>query len=155
MVTALRTVNQLLTSSENECGGSLFLFHLTLQHSKLKCLTQCSKLCKRTGIRCKNPCAYGSKVACKTHGSHRSRNVLIGTDHPRYTHGERTKEFEAEHRRGSITLLTLRDVGDYLSMFNGSYISGRKPNGYRKYDMSDPEQLALAIMITLQDPGEP
>jgi len=114
---------------------------------------QCTKLCKRTGIRCKNPCAYGSKVACKTHGSHRSRNVLRGVDHPRYSHGERVKEAEAEHRRASITLLTLRDIGDYLNMFNGSYNSGRKPNGYRKYDMSDPEQLALAIMITLHDPG--
>lgn len=111
---------------------------------------QCSKLCKRTGIRCKNPCAYGSKVACKTHGSHRSRNVLRGAEHPRYKDGQRTKEAEAEHRRASITLLTLRDIGDYLNMFNGGYNSGRKPNGYVKYDMSDPEQLALAIMATLR-----
>ena len=103
--------------------------------------------CKRTGIRRKNPCAYGSKVACKTHGSHRSRNILRGTDHPRYTHGERTKEAEAEYRRASITFLTLRDIGDYLNMFNGGYTSGRKPNGYRKYDMSDPDQLALVISL--------
>ncbi len=112
---------------------------------------QCTKLCKRTGIRCKNPCAYGSKVACKTHGSHKSRNVLRGTDHPRFSHGERTKEVETEHRRASITLLTLRDIGDYLNMFNGGHNSGRKPNGYRKYDMSDPEELALAILATVQD----
>jgi hypothetical protein len=112
---------------------------------------QCSKLCKRTGIRCKNPCAYGSKVACKTHGSHRSRNVLRGADHPRYKDGQRSKAVEDKRRRASIVLLTLQDIGDHLNMFNGGYNSGRKPNGYVKYDMSVPEQLILAILGSIFD----
>lgn len=81
------------------------------------------------------------------HGAHRSRNVLRGINHPQYRNGERTKEVEAEHRRASIVLLTLRDIGDYLNMFNGTHTRGRKPNGYIKYYIPDEAQLELAIFI--------
>ena len=80
------------------------------------------------------------------HGSHKSKNVLRDKLHPQYKNGERIKTVEKEHRRASTTLLTLRDLGDYLNMFNGSHIRGRKPNGYIKYDMTDPEQLGLALL---------
>ena len=65
--------------------------------------------------------------------------------------GERTKLSEENHRKSSIILLTLRDIGDHINLFNGDYIRGRKPTGYVKYDMNDPEQLALAILATLRD----
>lgn len=84
------------------------------------------------------------------HGAHKSRNVLQGADHPRYIHGDRTKEVEVDLRESSKILLTLRDIGDYLSMFNGPYVRGRKPKGYIKYNMSDPEQLAQAILATVR-----
>ena len=66
--------------------------------------------------------------------------------HPQYKNGERIKAAEDEHRRASTTLLTLRDLGDYLNMFNGTHIRGRKPNGYIKYDMTDPKQLGQALL---------
>jgi hypothetical protein len=111
---------------------------------------QCTKLCKRTGIRCKNPCAYGSKVACKTHGSHRSRNVLRGADHPRYIHGERTKEAETELRTKGVLLRYLVDLGNHVNLFNNeAKLLGRPPAGYEKLNLDDPEQLALAILKTL------
>lgn len=113
-----------------------------------------AKLCgcrsKRTRLPCNNPAAFGTK-ACRMHGAHKSRNVIRGADHPRYKNGERTKLSEENHRKSSIILLTLRDIGDHINLFNGDYIRGRKPTGYVKYDMNDPEQLALAILATLRD----
>lgn len=105
---------------------------------------QCQAMTKRTKQRCKNPAAYGCK-SCRMHGAHKSRNVPRGIDHPKYKNGERTKKREAEHRRASTALLTLRDIGDYLEMFTGTRTRGRKPNSYIKYNMNDPEQLAKAI----------
>ena len=87
---------------------------------------QCQVLTKRTRLRCKNPAAYGC-LACRMHGAHKSRNVLRGADHPQHRNGERTKVAEAEHRRASTVLLTLRDIGDSIGMFNGDYQRGRKP----------------------------
>jgi hypothetical protein len=87
------------------------------------------------------------------HGAHRSRNVIQGEGHPQYKNGERTKAAEAEHRRASVALLTLRDIGDHLNMFNGAHTSGRKPNGYIKYDLNKPEQLLLAIKATINKKG--
>lgn len=109
---------------------------------------QCQVMTKRTGQQCKNPAAYGCS-SCRMHGSHRSRNVLRGVDHPQYKNGKRTKEAEAEHRRASTILLTLRDIGDSIGMFAGDHSRGRKPKNYVKYDMEDPKQLALAILTTL------
>ena len=81
------------------------------------------------------------------HGAHKSRNVLQGKEHPQYKNGERTKYREAEHRRASIALLTLRDIGDYLEMFAGTHTRGRKPNSYIKYDLDDQAQLIKALFI--------
>uniref|UniRef100_UPI0040471047 hypothetical protein n=1 Tax=Polynucleobacter sp. TaxID=2029855 RepID=UPI0040471047 len=113
---------------------------------------QCQVLTKRTRLRCKNPAAYGC-LACRMHGAHKSRNVLRGENHPQYRSGERTKESEEKQRKSSIILLTLRDIGDHINLFNGGYTRGRKPKGYVKYYMDDPEQLALAILATLREPG--
>jgi len=85
------------------------------------------------------------------HGAHKSRNVIRGADHPRYKNGERTKSSEENHRKSAIILLTLRDIGEHINLFNGDYTRGRKPTGYVKYDINDPEQLALAILATLRD----
>jgi len=120
--------------------------------SVLKGANQCQVLTKRTRQRCKNPAAFGC-ASCRIHGAHKSRNVLRGANHPQYRNGERTKESEEEHRKSSAILLTLRDIGDHINLFNGNYTRGRKPKGYVKYDMNDPEQLALAILATLREPG--
>lgn len=107
---------------------------------------QCQVLTKRGKQLCMNPAAFGC-ASCRMHGAHKSRNVLRGVEHPQYKNGERTKEIEAEHRRASTALLTLRDIGDSVGMFNGSHTRGRKPNDYIKFNMSELEQLASAILI--------
>jgi hypothetical protein len=85
------------------------------------------------------------------HGAHKSRNVLRGANHPQHRNGERTRESEQERRKSSTILLTLRDIGDHINLFNGGYTRGRKPKGYVKYDMNDSEQLTKAILATLRD----
>ena len=114
--------------------------------SLLKGAKQCQVLTRRTKQRCKNPAAYGC-LSCRMHGAHRSRNVLQGEVHPQYKNGERTKEADAERSLTSTIFLTLRDIGDSIGMFNGTHARGRKPNGYRKFDMNDPEQKAQAILV--------
>ena len=116
--------------------------------SLLEGAKQCQVMTRRTKQRCKNVAAFGCK-ACRMHGAHKSRNVQQGVNHPQYKNGERTKEAETEHRRASVALLTLRDIGDHLNMFNGAHTRGRKPNGYIKYDLNKPEQLLLAIKATI------
>ena len=114
---------------------------------------QCQVTSKRTKARCKNLAAYGCR-SCRMHGAHKSRNVPRGLNHSNYKKGDRTSAVEAEHRRVAISLLTLRDIGDSIGMFNGGFTRGRKPKGYRKFDMSDPEQLAKAILGTMVNSEE-
>lgn len=109
---------------------------------------QCQVTSKRSKQRCKNPAAYGC-IACRMHGAHKSRNVAKGKQHPNYKNGERTRAAEAENRRASIVLLTLRDIGDHIGMFHGSHTVGRKPKGYRRINLKTPKGLALAIHVTL------
>jgi hypothetical protein len=117
--------------------------------SVLKGASQCQVLTKRTKQRCKNPAAYGCK-ACRTHGAHRSRNVLKGVNHPRYKNGGRSKAVEAELRKKSILLRYLVDIGNYVELFYKQLkTKGRPPLGYTQLDLKDPEQLTLAIMRTL------
>ena len=111
---------------------------------------QCSKLCKRTGIRCKNPCAYGSKVACKTHGAHKSKNVLRGVNHPHYKTGGETLEAKAIRSEKSEMFRYLIDLGNHCNLFYKEIkTKGRPPSGYEKLNLNDPEQLVLAILKTL------
>ena len=42
----------------------------------------------------------------------------------------------------------LRDSGDHIGMFHSGHTKGRKPTGYLKLDMNDPEQLKLAILLS-------
>lgn len=108
---------------------------------------QCQVL-TRHGQRCKNPCAYNSRHACAIHQPQYPRNVPKGAKHWRYKNGERTKEAESEHRRASIVLLVLRDIGDYLNMFTGTHTRGRKPTGYIKPKLS-PQENVLGLIEKL------
>ena len=104
---------------------------------------------RKTGLQCKNPSAWSCKV-CRYHGARKSKNSSAGQAHYRYANGKGTKESKAEHRHVSTVLLTIRDLGDSIGMFNGSHTRGRKPSTYKKYDMNDPEQLTEALIKILQ-----
>lgn len=116
---------------------------------------QCQVLTKRTKQRCKNPCAFGSNKACRMHGSHKSRNVLRGADHPQYKNGERTKAIEMEVRERSAILRYLIDIGNHVDLFYKKLKArGRPPIGYVKLNLNEPHQLMLAILATIKKPPE-
>jgi len=109
---------------------------------------QCHVMTKRTKLRCKNLAAYGCR-SCRMHGAHRSRNVLRDMDHHNYVNGQESKKSKTERSEKSAVLLYLRDLGDSVEMFNGVHTRGRKPKGYTKLNMKDPQQLAIALLRSI------
>ena len=109
---------------------------------------QCQVMTKRTKARCKNPAAYGCN-ACRMHGAHKSKNVLRGANHPQYRNGEETLEAKAERNEKSVMFRYLTDLGNHCNMFYKELkTQGRTPSGYARLDLTDPDQLALAILKT-------
>ena len=107
---------------------------------------QCQVLTKRTRLRCKNPCAFGSERACRLHGSHRSKNVLRGKNHPKYRNGERTKQADADRSQKSLMFKYLIDIGNHIKLFYKEIkVRGRPPTGYEEPNLSDAEQLTITI----------
>ena len=117
--------------------------------SVLNGANQCQVLTKRTRQRCKNPAAFGC-ASCRMHGAHKSRNVLRGANHPQYKNGNETKGSRLERSRMSAMFLYLRDIGDTINLFIGPKTRGRRPNQYIKLDLSDPEQMKLAIVLSMR-----
>jgi hypothetical protein len=110
---------------------------------------QCQVVTKRTKTRCKNLAAYGCK-ACRMHGAHKSRNVLRGKYHPKYRNGERTKDAETERRDKGVVFRYLTDIGNHVGLFYTQLKTrGRPPSGYVNLDLTNSEQLAIAILKTL------
>lgn len=109
---------------------------------------QCEVLTKRTKLRCKNPAAYGCR-ACRLHGAHKSRKSPQGASHPQYRNGDETKKSRAERSRASARFLYLRDIGDTINLFTGPKTRGRRPNEYIKLNLSDPEQIKVAIILSM------
>jgi hypothetical protein len=85
------------------------------------------------------------------HGAHASRKSPQGTSHPQYKNGNETKESRLERSRVSAMFLYLRDIGDTINLFTGPKTRGRRPNQYVKLDLSDPEQMKLAIILSMRN----
>ena len=74
------------------------------------------------------------------------RKVLRGADHPQYRNKGETRQEREERSKKSAALLYLRDIGDHVNLFNGTKTRGRRPKNYMPLDISDPEQLAIALI---------
>ena len=85
---------------------------------------QCTANNRKTGKRCKNPAAYGCKT-CRYHGAR--RNILKGTKHPNYKHGNRTKESMATYSYKVAELDHLEAIAHSVGIIEGPKRSGRKP----------------------------
>lgn len=114
---------------------------------------QCKAITKRSKKRCLNPTAYGCST-CRYHGATpvHTRNNVSGGDHPQFKHGRNSKQAKARHQQISTQLHFLEDLGHHVKLFhdNKTRTRGRKPNGYLKLDLSNPIQLAIAIMKTME-----
>ena len=89
---------------------------------------RCKAKCKRTGIQCQNPAAFGMKV-CRVHGARRPHTILKGIDHPNYKHGHETLAAKAERSAGQAELRRLEELMYDLGMTTAKRTPGRKPNG--------------------------
>jgi hypothetical protein len=66
-------------------------------------------------------------------------------------HGEETLEAKAERNAKSVMFRYLTDIGNHCDLFYKQLKTrGRPPSGYKQLDLSDPEQLALAILKIVQ-----
>ena len=78
----------------------------------------------------------------------KSRKERIRTAY--FKHGQDTLEAKAGRGAKSVMFRYLTDLGNYCNMFYKQLkTQGRPPAGYAQLNLSDPEQLALAIIKTL------
>ena len=64
-------------------------------------------------------------------------------------HGQETQEARAERNKKSVMLRYLNDIGNHVELFYRQIKTrGRPPSGYAQLDLSNPEQLAVAILKT-------
>ena len=121
---------------------------------RIKC-RRCTAKSSHTKEQCKRPASKLSKTSkCSRHGGLSSGpRSKEGKDRIRAAHlkhGEETLEAKAERSAKSVMFRYLTDLGNYCGMFYRKIkVLGRPPSGYKQLDLTDPEQLALAILKTL------
>ena len=121
---------------------------------RIKC-RRCTAKSSHTKEQCKRPASKLSKTSkCSRHGGLSSGpRSKEGKDRIRAAHlkhGEETLEAKAERNEKSVVFRYLADLGNHCNMFYQKLKTrGRPPLGYKQLDLTDPEQLALAILKTL------
>ena len=121
---------------------------------RIKC-RRCTAKSSHTKEQCKRPASKLSKTSkCSRHGGlSTGPKTQAGKDRIRaahWRHGEETLEARAERSEKSVMFRYLTDLGNHCNMFYKKLKTrGRPPSGYTQLDLTDPEQLALAILKTL------
>ena len=126
--------------------------YLITAGGKIRC-RRCKAQSSRTKLQCFKPALKG-KAVCGHHGGYSTGpKTKAGKDRIRtahLTHGEETLEAKAERNEKSVMFRYLTDLGNHCNMFYKKLKTrGRPPLGYKQLDLTDPEQLALAILKTL------
>ena len=123
---------------------------MPLPNIRLGFARQCECRSKRSGERCKNPAAFGTRT-CRYHGAYRQRRVLRGEDHPNYQHGEATNEARDKHSRAAARLHHLFDLGKAAGLYpaKDTIGRGRKSKFYKHLNPNDPTERALLLLKVL------
>jgi hypothetical protein len=113
------------------------------------CCRRCKAQSSRTKLQCSKPALKG-KAVCGHHGGlSTGPKTKAGKDRIRaahLTHGEETLEAKAERSEKSVMFRYLTDIGNHCDMFYKKLKTrGRPPSGYTQLNLTDSEQLALAI----------
>ena len=119
---------------------------------KIRC-RRCKAQSSRTKLQCGKPALKG-KAVCGHHGglntgpkSQKGKNRIRAAH---LKHGEETREAKAKRSAKSVMFKYLLDLGNHVGLFYTQLKTrGRPPLGYAQLDLTDPEQLALAILKTL------
>jgi len=117
------------------------------------CCRRCKAQSSRTKLQCSKPALKG-KTVCGHHGGYSTGpKTKAGKDRIRAAHlkhGEETSEAKAERSEKSVMFRYLTDLGNHCNMFYTKLKTrGRPPSGYERLDLTDLEQLAVAILKTL------
>ena len=121
---------------------------------KISC-RRCQARSGRSKLQCGRPAISTSKQSkCQFHGGlSTGPKTKNGKDRIRaahWKHGHETIKAKADRSKKSLIFLYLTDIGNHCNMFYKQIKTrGRPPLGYRQLDLTDPEQLALAIVKTL------
>ena len=126
--------------------------YLITAGGKIRC-RRCKAQSSRTKLQCSKPALKG-KAVCGHHGGYSTGpKTQEGKDRIRAAHlkhGKETLEAKAERSKKSLIFRYLTDIGNHCNMFYKEIKTrGRPPSGYAKLDLTDPEQLAIAILKTL------
>ena len=125
--------------------------YLTTAGGKIRC-QRCKAQSSRTKLQCSKPALKG-KAVCGHHGGYSTGpKTKEGKERIRaahWKHGQETKGAKAERSTKSIMFRYLTDLGNHCSLFYKQLKTrGRPPSGYTRLDLTDPEQLAMAILKT-------
>lgn len=126
--------------------------YLITAGGRIKC-HRCQARSSRSKQQCAKP-ALRNKRVCGHHGG-----LSTGPKTPEGTkriqaahwkHGNETKEARAKRSAKSLQFLMLEMIGWHVGLFaeGSTKFRGRKPNGFEKLDLDDPDQLAKAIELT-------
>ena len=121
---------------------------------RIKC-RRCTAKSSHTKEQCKRPASKLSKTSkCSRHGGlstgPKTKKGKQRIQAAHWKHGQETLEAKAERRAKNVMFRYLNDIGNHVGLFYKQLKNrGRPPSGYAKLDLSEPEQLALAILKTL------
>lgn len=126
--------------------------YLNTAGGKIRC-RRCKAQSSRTKLQCSKPALKG-KAVCGHHGGYSAGpKSNEGKDRIRaahWKHGSETLEAKAGRSAKSLMFRYLTDLGNRCEMFYKQIKTrGRPPTGYKQLDLTDPEQLTIAILKTL------
>ena len=113
---------------------------------------RCQARSGRTKRQCGKPALKGKRV-CGHHGGYstgpRTKEGKERIRAAHLKHGQETQEARAERSAKSLMFKYLLDLGNHTDLFYKQIkVRGRPPSGYIHLDLTDPEQLAVAILKT-------
>ena len=126
--------------------------YLNTAGGKIRC-RRCKAQSSRTKLQCSKPALKG-KAVCGHHGGlstgPRSKEGKDRIRAAHLTHGDETLAAKAERSAKSVMFRYLTDIGTHVNLFYTQLKTrGRPPSGYTQLNLTDPEQLAIAILKTL------
>lgn len=128
--------------------------YLITAGGRIKC-HRCQARSSRTKLQCGRPSLKTSKNhKCSSHGGlstgPRTQEGIKRIQAAHWKHGNETKEARAERSAKSLQFLMLEMIGWHVGLFaeGSTKFRGRKPNGFEKLDLDNPDQLAKAIELT-------
>jgi hypothetical protein len=119
------------------------------------CCRRCKAQSSRTKLQCSKPALKG-KAVCGHHGGlstgPRSKEGKDRIRSAHLKHGGETLEAKAERSAKSLMFKYLLDLGNHVGLFYKQLkTQGRPPSGYKQLDLTDPENLTFAVLMTASE----